>query len=170
MKSSTWLGQICGDSLDDAASNGHDDERSACAPFLLDRRPGNKVAGAPVFAPHAAPAHGWGAVPVAATALREQGIVLKGSRTLLSMNQPDGAGCLGSAWPDLRHASSFECSENGAKTSFIIGQNPGANSPRMLPSRTGHRAATSQSSYPTRPGGHRRFMLSRANYKQHLSG
>jgi formate dehydrogenase major subunit len=34
---------------------------------------------------------------------------------LLSMNQPDGFDCPGCAWPDPKHASSFEFCENGAK-------------------------------------------------------
>src|ERR1700735_792420 len=69
----------------------------------------------PVFAPYNAPAGGWGALQATAKALREQSIVLKGSRSLLSMNQPDGFDCPGCAWPDPRHTSSFEFCENGAK-------------------------------------------------------
>ena len=69
----------------------------------------------PVFAPYDAPAGGWGALHAVAKALREQSIVLKGSRSLLSMNQPDGFDCPGCAWPDPRHTSSFEFCENGAK-------------------------------------------------------
>jgi hypothetical protein len=69
----------------------------------------------PVFAPYDAPAGGWGALHAVAKVLREQSIVLKGSRSLLSMNQPDGFDCPGCAWPDPRHTSSFEFCENGAK-------------------------------------------------------
>jgi hypothetical protein len=69
----------------------------------------------PVFAPYDAPAGGWGALHAVAKALREQSIVLKGSRSLLSMNQPDGFDCPGCAWPDPRHTSSFEFCENWAK-------------------------------------------------------
>jgi hypothetical protein len=36
----------------------------------------------PVFAPYDAPAGGWGALHAVAKALREQSIVLKGSRSL----------------------------------------------------------------------------------------
>jgi molybdopterin-dependent oxidoreductase alpha subunit len=50
-----------------------------------------------------------------AKALRDQSVELKGSRALLSMNQPDGFDCPGCAWPDPRHTSSFEFCENGAK-------------------------------------------------------
>jgi formate dehydrogenase major subunit len=50
-----------------------------------------------------------------AEALREQSIVMKGSKALLSMNQPDGFDCPGCAWPDPKHTSSFEFCENGAK-------------------------------------------------------
>jgi molybdopterin-dependent oxidoreductase alpha subunit len=69
----------------------------------------------PVFAPYNAPAGGWGALHATARALREQSVELKGSRALLSMNQPDGFDCPGCAWPDPRHTSSFEFCENGAK-------------------------------------------------------
>src|SRR5271168_4781952 len=72
-------------------------------------------AGKPVFAPYDAPAGGWGALHATANALRQQSILLKGSRGLLSMNQPDGFDCPGCAWPNPRHTSSFEFCENGAK-------------------------------------------------------
>jgi molybdopterin-dependent oxidoreductase alpha subunit len=71
--------------------------------------------GRPVFAPYDAPAGGWGALHATAKALREQSVALKGSKALLSMNQPDGFDCPGCAWPDPRHTSSFEFCENGAK-------------------------------------------------------
>jgi molybdopterin-dependent oxidoreductase alpha subunit len=77
--------------------------------------PANEPAGKPVFAPYNPPAGGWGALRATARALREQSIVLKGSETLQSMNQPDGFDCPGCAWPDPRHTSSFEFFENGAK-------------------------------------------------------
>jgi molybdopterin-dependent oxidoreductase alpha subunit len=67
------------------------------------------------FEAYDAPAGGWGALQAVAKALREQSIALKGSKTLLSMNQPDGFDCPGCAWPDPRHTSSFEFCENGAK-------------------------------------------------------
>src|ERR1700738_1759616 len=69
----------------------------------------------PLFEPHESPAGGWGALQAAAKALREQSVVLKGGRALLSMNQPDGFDCPGCAWPDPKHTSSFEFCENGAK-------------------------------------------------------
>src|SRR6202045_5297563 len=69
----------------------------------------------PRFEPYESPAGGWGALQATAKALREQSIILKGSRSLLSMNQPDGFDCPGCAWPDPRHSSSFEFCENGAK-------------------------------------------------------
>src|ERR1700757_5087221 len=71
--------------------------------------------GTPLFAPYSPPAGGWGALHATAKALREQSIVLKGSKALLSMNQPDGFDCPGCAWPDPKHTSSFEFCENGAK-------------------------------------------------------
>jgi molybdopterin-dependent oxidoreductase alpha subunit len=77
--------------------------------------PDQELAEKPVFAPYNAPAGGWGALHATARALREQSVELKGSRALLSMNQPDGFDCPGCAWPDPRHTSSFEFCENGAK-------------------------------------------------------
>jgi molybdopterin-dependent oxidoreductase alpha subunit len=71
--------------------------------------------GPAVFEPYESPAGGWGALRATAQALREQSIVLKGSKALLSMNQPDGFDCPGCAWPDPAHTSSFEFCENGAK-------------------------------------------------------
>jgi molybdopterin-dependent oxidoreductase alpha subunit len=75
----------------------------------------DQPAAPPVFAPYNPPAGGWGALRAVAKALREQSVELKGSRALLSMNQPDGFDCPGCAWPDPRHTSSFEFCENGAK-------------------------------------------------------
>ena len=69
----------------------------------------------PKFAPYSPPAGGWGALHATAKALREQSIIIKGSSALLSMNHPKGFDCPGCAWPDARHASSFEFCENGAK-------------------------------------------------------
>ena len=75
----------------------------------------NQPEAGPEFEPYESPAGGWGALRAVAQALREQSIVLKGSRALLSMNQPDGFDCPGCAWPDPKHTSSFEFCENGAK-------------------------------------------------------
>jgi molybdopterin-dependent oxidoreductase alpha subunit len=69
----------------------------------------------PKFQPNDAAAGGWGALHATAKALREQSALLKGGKTLLSMNQPDGFDCPGCAWPDPKHTSSFEFCENGAK-------------------------------------------------------
>jgi molybdopterin-dependent oxidoreductase alpha subunit len=70
---------------------------------------------APVFEPNDAAAGGWGALHATAKALRQQGAMVKGSRSLLAVNQPDGFDCPGCAWPDPKHTSSFEFCENGAK-------------------------------------------------------
>jgi anaerobic selenocysteine-containing dehydrogenase len=69
----------------------------------------------PRFEPYELPAGGWGALQAVAKALREQGIVLKGGKTLLSMNQPDGFDCPGCAWPDPKYTSSFEFCANDVK-------------------------------------------------------
>lgn len=77
----------------------------------------------PVFEPYDSPAGGWGALQATARALREQSVVLKGAKALLSMNQPSGFDCPGCAWPDPKHTSSFEFCENGAKAvSFELTQ------------------------------------------------
>src|ERR1700691_5548912 len=75
----------------------------------------NEAGELPVFEPYDSPAGGGGGPEGAAKALREQSIILKGGRALLSMNQPDGFDCPGCAWPDPKHTSSFEFCENGAK-------------------------------------------------------
>jgi molybdopterin-dependent oxidoreductase alpha subunit len=61
------------------------------------------------------PAGGWGALKSVGKALLHQDIAVKGAKTLLSANQPDGFDCPGCAWPDRNHASTFEFCENGAK-------------------------------------------------------
>jgi molybdopterin-dependent oxidoreductase alpha subunit len=84
---------------------------------LVDK-PGARVDEPPAgafFEPYDSPAGGWGALQATARVLREQSIVLKGSKVLLSMNQPSGFDCPGCAWPDPFHTSSFEFCENGAK-------------------------------------------------------
>ena len=88
---------------------------SSRPPYSAANGPNHELADKPVFAPYNAPAGGWGALHATARALREQSVELKGSRALLSMNQPDGFDCPGCAWPDPRHTSSFEFCENGAK-------------------------------------------------------
>jgi molybdopterin-dependent oxidoreductase alpha subunit len=61
------------------------------------------------------PAGGWGALRAVAAAMRGQGVVATGTKTLLRNNQPEGFDCPGCAWPDPKHTSSFEFCENGAK-------------------------------------------------------
>ena len=61
------------------------------------------------------PAGGWGALNSVKNTLLRHGIAIKGAKTLLSANQPDGFDCPGCAWPDRNHASSFEFCENGVK-------------------------------------------------------
>src|ERR1700752_1640716 len=60
-------------------------------------------------------AAGGGALKAVADAVRGQMAIVKETRGLLSMNQPHGFDCPGCAWPDPKHASSFEFCENGAK-------------------------------------------------------
>ena len=61
------------------------------------------------------PAGGWGALKSVSQSLLRQEIPIKGAKTLLSANQPDGFDCPGCAWPDRNHASTFEFCENGVK-------------------------------------------------------
>lgn len=61
------------------------------------------------------PAGGWGALKSSAQHLGEQGIALKGAKTMLHANQVDGFDCPGCAWPDRDHRSTFEFCENGVK-------------------------------------------------------
>ncbi|MEP7099062.1 MAG: FdhF/YdeP family oxidoreductase [Burkholderiales bacterium] len=61
------------------------------------------------------PAGGWGALRSVGNALLRQDIPVKGAKTLLSANQPDGFDCPGCAWPDRNHTSTFEFCENGVK-------------------------------------------------------
>jgi hypothetical protein len=89
----------------------------------------------PLFEPYQAPAGDWGALQATAKTLREQSVVLKGGKLLLSMNQPDGFDCPGCAWPDPKHTSSFEFCENGGRWGTQIRPNsipPGARRMRQL--------------------------------------
>ena len=61
------------------------------------------------------PAGGWDALASSLRHVREQGIVFKGSRTLMRANQPQGFDCPGCAWPDRNPHSTFEFCENGVK-------------------------------------------------------
>lgn len=64
---------------------------------------------------YSGPAGGWGALRSVSNTLLRHDIPVKGAKTLLSANQPDGFDCPGCAWPDRNHHSSFEFCENGAK-------------------------------------------------------
>ncbi len=63
----------------------------------------------------AAPAGGWGALNAVETHLARQEILVRGNRTLLSMNKPGGFDCPSCAWPDPSKPHAFEYCENGAK-------------------------------------------------------
>ena len=65
--------------------------------------------------PYTGPAGGWGALRAVAGAIRGQMAVGRSIEALHRVNQPVGFDCPGCAWPDPRHASSFEFCENGAK-------------------------------------------------------
>jgi Molybdopterin oxidoreductase len=65
--------------------------------------------------PYGGPAGGWGALLETEEALAEQHILIKGSRSLLSMNQPRGFKCPSCAWPDPSAPFPVKFCENGAK-------------------------------------------------------
>lgn len=69
----------------------------------------------PRYKPYASPAGGWGAAAATAKVLLEQSVVTKGSRALLSMNQPGGFKCPSCAFPDAACTKKLEFCENGAK-------------------------------------------------------
>ena len=64
---------------------------------------------------YTSPAGGWGAAAATAKVLMEQSVVTKGSRALLSMNQPGGFKCPSCAFPDADCTKTLEFCENGAK-------------------------------------------------------
>ncbi|GGJ17237.1 formate dehydrogenase subunit alpha [Neoroseomonas lacus] len=74
-----------------------------------------KMSGKRIIRPYHDAAGGWGALRATGAALLGQDTALRGSATLLRVNQPDGFDCPGCAWPDPKHTSSFEFCENGAK-------------------------------------------------------
>lgn len=71
--------------------------------------------GKPRYTPYKQPAGGWGAAAATAKVLLEQSVVTKGSRALLSMNQPGGFKCPSCAFPDASCTKKLEFCENGAK-------------------------------------------------------
>ncbi len=69
----------------------------------------------PRYHPYDHPAGGWGAAAATAKALMKQSVLFKGSRALLSMNQPGGFKCPSCAFPDACHRERLEFCEQGAK-------------------------------------------------------
>ena len=69
----------------------------------------------PRYKRYDSPAGGWGAAAATAKVLLEQSVVTKGSRALLSMNQPGGFKCPSCAFPDAACTKKLEFCENGAK-------------------------------------------------------
>jgi molybdopterin-dependent oxidoreductase alpha subunit len=64
---------------------------------------------------YAKAAGGWDSLARSWRALREEGILVQGTRALLRTNQGDGFDCPGCAWPDRNPNSTFEFCENGVK-------------------------------------------------------
>ena len=69
----------------------------------------------PHFKPYTHPAGGWGATAATAKVLLQQSVITKGSRALLSMNQPGGFKCPSCAFPDPVCRQTLEFCENGVK-------------------------------------------------------
>ena len=69
----------------------------------------------PHYKTYTHPAGGWGAAAATAKVLMEQSVVGKGSRALLTMNQPGGFKCPSCAYPDPECKKTLEFCENGAK-------------------------------------------------------
>jgi molybdopterin-dependent oxidoreductase alpha subunit len=69
----------------------------------------------PRYTTYTHPAGGWGAAAATARVLMEQSVLTKGSRALLSMNQPGGFKCPSCAFPDATCTKKLEFCENGAK-------------------------------------------------------
>lgn len=69
----------------------------------------------PRYHPYNQPAGGWGAAVATTRALMKQSVLAKGSRALLSMNQPGGFKCPSCAFPDPCHRQTLEFCEQGAK-------------------------------------------------------
>ncbi|MFY7857066.1 MAG: FdhF/YdeP family oxidoreductase, partial [Rubrivivax sp.] len=88
------------------------------------------------------PAGGWPALGSVSLHLQQQGIPIKGARTLLATNQPDGFDCPGCAWPDRNHQSSFQFCENGAKA--VAAE---ATAHRATPERIGEHTVTELASW-----------------------
>ncbi len=61
------------------------------------------------------PAGGWPALNAVNKHLLHQHVLVKGNRTLLSMNKPGGFDCPSCSWPDPKKPHTFEYCENGAK-------------------------------------------------------
>ncbi|MCP5403785.1 MAG: FdhF/YdeP family oxidoreductase [Novosphingobium sp.] len=69
----------------------------------------------PSYRTYTAPAGGWGAAAATAKVLMQESVLAKGSRALLSMNQPGGFKCPSCAFPDPECRKTLEFCENGAK-------------------------------------------------------
>ncbi|MGJ8526838.1 Protein YdeP [Halomonadaceae bacterium LMG 33818] len=67
------------------------------------------------YKPYTHPAGGWGAAAATAKVLMQESVLVKGSKALLSMNQPGGFKCPSCAYPDPKCKQTLEFCENGAK-------------------------------------------------------
>jgi molybdopterin-dependent oxidoreductase alpha subunit len=67
------------------------------------------------IAPYTHAAAGWGALKYVVINLIKERVSGGKYKTLFAQNQADGFDCPGCAWPDRKHASTFEFCENGVK-------------------------------------------------------
>ena len=67
------------------------------------------------IAPYTHAAAGWGALKYVVINLIKERVSGGKYRTLFAQNQADGFDCPGCAWPDRKHAATFEFCENGVK-------------------------------------------------------
>src|SRR5215470_2378073 len=65
--------------------------------------------------PYNSPAGGWGALRATLDALVEQQALIKCTKSLFRMNQPEGFKCPSCAWPDPSRPFPLKFCENGAK-------------------------------------------------------
>ena len=69
----------------------------------------------PSIRPYNRPAGGWDALRATVGSLAEQHVLIKGTKSLFRINQPEGFKCASCAWPDSSRPFPVKFCENGAK-------------------------------------------------------
>ncbi len=70
------------------------------------------------IAPYAGPAGGWGSVSSLGGMLKQEGVPLSASLTMMRQNKADGFACVSCAWAKPAKPRPFEYCENGAKATI----------------------------------------------------